>query len=151
MPLATDWRLELSDPIWLWGLAALPLLAWWAYRSLVHASRFQRLLSLACRATVVTALVLALAGLTVRRPTNVPYVVFAVDRSLSVGDEGSAAAAAYIERALSGPQRGPLGFVGFAAAPGPVGPDRARRSKLSPEIRRGWGPTSRPRSARPPP
>jgi Ca-activated chloride channel family protein len=125
MPLATGWRLELTDPAWLWGLAVLPLLAWWAFRTLVHASGSQRLVSLLCRAAVVTALVLAMAGLTLRWPTNVPFVVFAVDRSLSVGDEGTAAADSYIDRAMAGPHGGPVGFLGFGASPGPVAPDRA--------------------------
>ena len=118
------WRLELIDPLWLWGFAVLPLLAWWASRGLVSFSKRQRAVSLACRAAVVTSLVLAMAGLTLRRPSTAPFVVFAVDRSLSVGDEGMAAEAEFLDHALENRKSNPASFLGFAAAPGPAGPDR---------------------------
>ena len=82
--------LELLRPAWLWGLALVPVL-WFLYRrSLVDFSRAQRVASLAVRSLVVALLVLALAGLTLLRPTDERYVVFVADESLSVGGEEGA-------------------------------------------------------------
>jgi Mg-chelatase subunit ChlD len=48
--------------------------------------RRQRIASLAVRCAIITLIVLALAGLSLLRPTKRQHVVFAVDRSLSIGD-----------------------------------------------------------------
>ena len=55
----TGWHLELTDPAWLAGLAALPLLLWPYRRSLVDFGRRQRLASLLCRAGFVSLRVLS--------------------------------------------------------------------------------------------
>src|SRR5919202_1613296 len=91
--------LELTHPLFLLGLLALPVLAWYFYRGLTDFARWQRALSLAARAVVVTLLVLALAGLTLLRPTREQFVVFAIDESLSVGDEAKKAVDSYLEKA----------------------------------------------------
>ena len=87
-PPAADlsaYALDLLRPWWLLGLALIPAL-WVLYRrSLVDFPRGQRVASLLVRSAVVVLLVLALAGLTLLRPTAERYVVFAVDESLSVG------------------------------------------------------------------
>jgi Mg-chelatase subunit ChlD len=123
MTVAKGWGLDLTDPVWLWGLVALPILAWWAATGLVSFSRRQRAWSLVCRACLVIALVLALAGLTWLRPSTVPYVVFAIDRSLSIGDEAEAQQTAFIDRALENRGGSRVAFLGFAARPGPAGSD----------------------------
>jgi Ca-activated chloride channel family protein len=120
-----QWGLDLTDPAWLWGLVALPLLGWWSFRGLLHQGVAQRGLSLACRGTIVTLLVLILSGLTLRRPALEPFVVFAVDKSASIGAEGEAAARDYLDKALARGHGGQMAFLGFAAAPGPAGSDRA--------------------------
>jgi Ca-activated chloride channel homolog len=120
---AARWQLDLIDPAWLAGLAVIILLGWYARHTLVDASRRQRALSLACRAAVVSLVVFALAGLTARRPSQEVFVVFAVDRSESVGDEASAAADQFIDRALR-PGQGRAAFLAFAAEPGTVHEDR---------------------------
>jgi Ca-activated chloride channel homolog len=79
-------QLELTRVWWLLGLAALPVLIYYFYRSLVDFARWQRMLSLWLRAAIVILLLLALAGLNLVRPTHELFVIFAVDRSQSVGD-----------------------------------------------------------------
>lgn len=120
---AAGWQFDLTDPLWLAGLAAVVVLVWYARRTLVDASRRQRLLSLACRTAVVVLVILALAGLTLRRPGQELFVVFAVDRSESVGDEAAAAADRFLDRATASAQ-GRTAFLAFAAEPGAVHPDR---------------------------
>ena len=83
----STWPLNLSDPEWLVGFVALPLLVWYYHRSLVDFPRWQRLLSLACRSLFVVLLVLALTGLTWLIPTDDRFVVFLIVRSQSVGEE----------------------------------------------------------------
>src|SRR5262245_32774235 len=101
---ATRWQLDLIDPAWLAGLASIVVLGWYARHTLVDASRRQRALSLACRTAVVSLVVFALAGLTARRPSQEVFVVFAVDRSESVGDEAAAAADQFIDRSVKSGQ-----------------------------------------------
>jgi uncharacterized membrane protein len=121
VPGPSHWDLELTDPLWLWGLAALPLLAWWSHRGLVSLHRGQKVASLACRVAIVVLVVLILSGLTLRRPTDEPFVVFAIDRSLSIGAAAESAARDFLDGALERVGNGRVAFLGFAAAPGPVG------------------------------
>ena len=81
MNLALLVPFELTRPLWLLGLAALPVLVYYFYRTLVDFARWQRALSLWLRVAIVVLLVLALAGLNLVRPTRELFVVFAVDRS----------------------------------------------------------------------
>lgn len=127
-------QLELTHPAWLVGLVALPVLVYYFYRSLADFPRWQKVVSLVCRSIIVALLVLALCGLTLLKPTREQYVVFAVDRSLSVGEESAPTVASFIERALLnvGPHR--AAFASFAAAPGLVTEDQARvESSLDPQ------------------
>jgi Mg-chelatase subunit ChlD len=121
---------ELTHPLMLLGLAALPVLGWYFYRSLVDFARWQRVLSLACRAVIVVLLVLALAGLTLLRPTHEQFVVLAVDESLSVGDEARQAANQFLDRAAAaaGPNR--VAFLKFAAVPGRVHGERSQPEEI---------------------
>lgn len=94
----------------------LPVLAWYFRHSLVDFARWQRLLSLAARAVFVVLLALALAGLTLLKPTQELYVIAAVDRSLSIGEDQKAAE--YLRELQS--QRGvnQLVILPFAEKPG---------------------------------
>jgi len=114
--------LELTRPWWLLGLAALPVFVYYFYRSLVDFTRWQRTLSLAVRALIAVLLVLALAGLNLLRPTREQFVVFAVDRSLSVGDEGAKAADAFVTRAAAAAGRNRYAVLPFASEPGALQP-----------------------------
>src|SRR5947207_741784 len=82
-----DMPLELTQPWFLLGLFALPVVGWYFYRGLTDFSLWQRVVSFATRAVVVCLLVAALCGLTWLTPSKDLFVVFAVDDSLSVGDE----------------------------------------------------------------
>jgi uncharacterized membrane protein/uncharacterized protein YegL len=117
-------HLEVLHPAMLAGLALLPLLVYYTARGLVDLPRWQRLLSLGCRAGLVALLVLAATGPALLQPTREQYVVFAVDESLSVGPEARRAAQEFIDRALAhrGPHR--AAFLSFAAAPGRVRTER---------------------------
>ena len=123
-PDFTRYALDLLRPGWLVALALLPAL-WALYRrSLVDFPRAQRLASLAVRSLVVALLVLALAGLTLLRPTDARYVVFAVDESLSVaaGDDGGDAARAFLKAVGAVPRGDEAVVLPFAADVGDAVP-----------------------------
>jgi Ca-activated chloride channel homolog len=127
------WPLNLSDPVWLAGLLALPLLVWYHHRSLVDFPRWQRLLALACRSLFIALLVLALTGLTWRVPTGERFVVFLIDRSQSVGEEARQVAEDFLDKALAPRGRHRAAFLEFAAEPGPVTPQRVHPTGPPPE------------------
>src|SRR5487761_120768 len=66
----TPFSLELTQPAWLLATAALLVVVYYFFRSLVDFARWQRLASLAARMLIVLLVVLALAGLTLVRPTR---------------------------------------------------------------------------------
>jgi Mg-chelatase subunit ChlD len=122
----SGYSLDLTDPLWLAGLGVLPLLVWYYRRSLVDFSRGQRLASLLCRSAFVTLLVLVLAGLTLRRPSADLFVLFAVDRSESIGEEASRAIDDFLGQALTYQGDARTAFLAFAAQPGLVSADRVK-------------------------
>jgi Mg-chelatase subunit ChlD len=124
MILGTSFHLELTHPAFLAGLAALPVLVYFFYRSLVDFPRRQRLVSLVCRSVIVALLVLSLAGLMLFRPTHEQYIVFALDKSLSVGEESRKAADEYIQHAMAAGGANRVAFLDFAAEPGRVHAER---------------------------
>lgn len=81
------WGLEFTHPGWLAAIVAVPWVVWYFRKSLVDFARWQRAISAGMRVSIVLLLVLALAGLTLLRPTARQFVIVAVDQSLSVGDE----------------------------------------------------------------
>jgi Ca-activated chloride channel homolog len=124
---------ELTHPLFLLGLLALPVLVWYFFRGLTDFARWQRILSLSARTIVVVLLVLALAGLTWLRSTKEQFVVFAIDESLSVGDDAKKEVDAFLDKVLpsAGPNR--VAFLRFAAEPGPVLGDRTKTAPLKRE------------------
>lgn len=114
----SEYQLELTRPALLFGLVVLPALVYYFYRSLVDFARGQMIASLLIRSIVVVLLVLALAGLTLLKPTRDLFVVFALDRSLSVGDESRQTADTFIENA-----GGHAGNHRFAVLPFAAGPE----------------------------
>ena len=94
------------------------------------------------RATIVVLLVLALAGLNWLHPTKEQFVVFAIDKSLSVGDDGNRKIDQFLDQAVKsiGPNR--CAYLSFAAEPGVVQASGPRRRR--PRTSRGR--TSPPRS-----
>jgi Ca-activated chloride channel family protein len=118
---------ELTHPLFLFGLMVLPVLVWYFYRSLVDFARWQQTLSLLCRTLLVILLVLSLAGLTLLQPTHQQFVVFALDESLSIGEEGEQRVREYLDRALPAAGEHRVAFLSFAARPEQV---RAKREKI---------------------
>lgn len=114
----TSFSLELTQPAWLLAAAALLVVVYYFFRSLVDFARWQRLASLIARTLIVLLVVLALAGLTLVRPTREQYVVLAVDQSLSVGDEAAKTTETFLNELAErhGPHR--IAYLPFAAAPG---------------------------------
>src|SRR5687768_9161755 len=110
--------LELTNPWRLLGVLLLPLLVYYFYRSLADFPRWQRQFSLAVRSLIVLLLLLALAGLTLSRPTHEQYVVFCIDQSLSVGEEAQATIEPFLAEVAkkSGPNR--IAFLPFQKEPG---------------------------------
>jgi len=113
-------QLELTRPFWMFGLVVLPVLAYYFARSLVDFARWQRVLSLSSRAIIVVLLVLALAGLTLLKPTHEQFVVFALDKSLSVGDDSRKAAESFVAQAGARAGSNRFAKLSFAAEPGLV-------------------------------
>ncbi|HTU91677.1 MAG TPA: VWA domain-containing protein [Gemmataceae bacterium] len=128
---------ELTHPLFLCGLVVLPLLGWYFYRSLVDFARWQQTLSLICRTLIVILLVLSLAGLTLLRPTRQQFVVFAVDESLSVGEEGEQRVRDYLDRALPAAGEHRVAFLSFAAKPEQVRAPREQAAKMDDKQRQG--------------
>jgi len=113
-------QLELTRPWMLAALVVLPLLVLYHFRSLIDFARWQRWFSFVCRTLVVLLLVLALAGLALLTPTTRQYVVFAVDSSLSIGEESRYAIQKYIDDAKEHGGKNELAFLAFAERPGLV-------------------------------
>jgi len=120
VPLLQQIQLELTRPLWLLGLAALPALVYFFYRTLVDFARWQRVLSLWLRGAIVVLLILALAGLNLVRPTRELFVVFAVDRSQSIGTLGAEAIDAFLSRAAAHAGSNQFAVLPFASEPGSV-------------------------------
>ncbi len=120
--LASPIGIELSRPWWLLGLLALPILFYFFRRSLVEFARWQRLCSLWLRGLIVLLLVLALAGLSLVRPTRELFVVFAVDRSESVGEKGMEAIDTFLGQAFAAAGGNRFAVLPFASEPGTVEP-----------------------------
>lgn len=110
--------LELTHPWRLLALAIGPVVVYYFYRSLVDFPRWQRAVSLGVRCVIVLLLVLALAGLTLLRPTAERFVIFAVDRSLSVGAESTQAAEKFLAEATAAADGDRVAFLPFDVEPG---------------------------------
>jgi uncharacterized membrane protein len=110
--------LELTRPWWLLAFFALPVLFYYFRHSLVDFARWQRISSLWIRGVIVGLLVLALAGASLVRPTRELFVVFAVDRSESVGEQGAAAVDWFLSQAFPSAGSNRFAVLPFAAEPG---------------------------------
>ena len=122
------YQFELTRPIFLCGLFVLPLLFYYFFRSLVDFERWQRVTSLLIRAAIIVLLTLALAGLNLLRPTRQQFVVVAIDKSLSVGQQSQERIDTYIEQLQTAAADHELVFLPFAKEPGEV---RAERGSLA--------------------
>src|SRR4051794_31288233 len=107
--------LELIQPWMLLGLLVLPVLAWYYLRGLTDFSRWQRIASLAVRVVIVSLLVLAICNLTWWKPSKDLFVVFAIDDSLSIGDEAKPKIDEFLNRATAAAGNHRFAFVKFGA------------------------------------
>ena len=130
--------MEFTHPGWLAALVAVPWVVWYFRRSLVDFARWQRAISTGVRVAIVLLLVLALAGLTLLRPTARQFVIVAIDQSLSVGGESvvvdvnapkkNSAADRFLDELLAAKVIGSedrVAFVPFGARPGAVSTEKS--------------------------
>ncbi|HVY70014.1 MAG TPA: VWA domain-containing protein, partial [Verrucomicrobiae bacterium] len=88
-----------TNPWWLMAAAlAVPWTLWLAWRTDVQISPWRRTVSLFLRMTIVTLLLLALAGLQWMRPLEGMNVFFVLDRSDSVPSPQQEAARAFVNK-----------------------------------------------------
>ncbi|MEZ6131331.1 MAG: FixH family protein [Planctomycetaceae bacterium] len=110
-------QLEFLRPEWLSAVAILPLLGWLYLRSLVDLPKRQMIASLCVRAFLVLLLILALAGLNGMTASRQVFVVFAVDRSLSIGESGRQSADRFLQEATGVADRDRFVVLPFASSP----------------------------------
>ena len=111
-------QLELTRPWMLLGLAlALPLVAFYHFRTLIDFTRAQRWISLACRIIIVLLLVLALGGLALLTTTTDQFVVLVVDGSLSIGPEARESAQQFVSQCQEHGKGHQLAYLAFARHP----------------------------------
>ena len=106
----------LLTPQYLLLLLVMPAIIWLFWHSTIHLSPFRRGLVLGFRVLIVALLVFSLCGLSVENPTEQVNVMFALDVSDSVGEEGREAALDFLQRALRQMKKGDQGgLVVFGA------------------------------------
>ncbi len=113
LELIRPWTLILLVP-------AVIVLGWYYVRSLSDFPTPQRIFSLMSRAIILLLLILALAGLTWLHTTDEQFVIFLVDQSLSVGEDGFKAIDEFVERSLEGQGTHKVAFLPFASKVGQV-------------------------------
>ncbi len=97
--------IHFTHPIYLWGFLTLLPMIFAHYKSLVEYSRTQKNFMLLFRMMVVTLLVMAMAGLTIARPSAKKKIVFLVDESRSVGASSEQVGDNYIRRVRGADKR----------------------------------------------
>lgn len=99
------------EPSYLWLLPIALLGVWWSGRRLLGMSRGRKRFVLALRMLVFALLILALAAPQAVRPNRGTCVLFVLDASDSISDEGRQAAKRYLQEAIR--QRGEHDLVGL--------------------------------------
>ncbi len=94
-------RLDFNSPIWLWGLALLPVIWLWGRRSLAGLRGPRRWLALGLRSAVLVLVVLGLAEVEWVRVSDRLTVLHLVDQSLSIPAERRAALRRYVSEAIA--------------------------------------------------
>src|ERR671925_1778755 len=121
-------NLTFIAPQYLLLLGCIPVIVWLFWRSTTHLMPFRRGLVLTLRVLMIALVVLSLSGLSVENPTEQVNVMFALDASDSVGEDGRQGALGFVQRALhamkKGDQSGLIVFgedasVELALQPGP--------------------------------
>ncbi len=109
-------NLTILIPQYLLLLVAIPPVLWLFWRSTTHPSRVRRGLVLGLRVLLIVLLVLSVSGLSVENPTEQANVMFALDVSDSVSEEGREAALDFVQRTLGQMKKGDqAGLIIFGA------------------------------------
>ncbi|MFV1968595.1 MAG: VWA domain-containing protein [Pirellulaceae bacterium] len=124
LELIRPWMLFLLIP-------ALSVLAWYFVRSLSDFPRPQRIVSLMTRTVIVLLLVLSLAGLTWLHATQEQFVIFLVDQSLSVGDNGVESVDEFFSKVLKVQGNHKVAYLPFASRAGMIQEERVDGSDRS--------------------
>ena len=125
-----DWQLELTRPLWLIALAALPLLLYYWRKSLVRLPGWQQAVSLLVRTLLVVLVVASLCGIDVKTACHEPFVAVAVDRSASIPAEGRRTEEAFVAELSQLLPREQFGVLPFAETPGEIDGDISGKGKL---------------------
>jgi uncharacterized membrane protein len=99
-------NLTFIAPQYLILLAFIPIILWLFWRSTTHLMPFRRGLVLLLRVLMIALVVLGLSGLSVENATEQVNVMFALDASDSVGEEGREAALGFVQRAMRQMKKG---------------------------------------------
>ena len=99
-------NLTFIAPQYLLLLAFIPIILWLFWRSTTHLMPFRRGLVLLLRVLMIALVVLSLSGLSVENTTEQVNVMFALDASDSVGEEGREAALSFVQRAMKQMKKG---------------------------------------------
>jgi uncharacterized membrane protein len=122
-------NLTFITPQYLFLLAFIPIILWLFWRSTTPLMPFRRSLVLILRVLMMVLVVLSLSGLSVENTTEQVHVMFALDASDSVGEEGREAALSFVQRAMKqmkkGDQAGLLVFGADASVELALQPDAA--------------------------
>src|SRR5918992_2866917 len=111
-------NLLFTAPQYLLLLALIPIIVWLFWRSTTHLRPFRRSLVLILRVLMIALVVLSLSGLSVENPTEQVNVMFALDASDSMGEEGREAALGFVQRSLKQMKTGDqAGLVVFGEDP----------------------------------
>ena len=108
--------IEFTHPLFLWlAVGVLPVLIWGLNRSLAGMTRLQKKVCAAVRFLLLSLLILALAGFTVRWRSEELAVVYVLDQSASLSAEAKNQAKTFIEKSLAHQHSGDTAaVVGFA-------------------------------------
>jgi hypothetical protein len=99
-------NLTFIAPQYLLLLVFIPIIFWLFWRSTTHLLPFRRGLVLFLRVLMMALVVLGLSGLSVENTTEQVNVMFALDASDSVGEEGREAALSFVQRAMKQMKKG---------------------------------------------
>lgn len=124
LELIRPWTLLLLVP-------ALLVLSWYFVRSLSDFPRPQRIVSLVTRTLIVLLLALSLAGLTWLHTTHEQFVIFLIDQSLSVGDNGEQAVDDFLKRAAETRGDHKVAYLPFASQVGAIREELAAEDAAS--------------------
>ncbi|MBI3325337.1 MAG: VWA domain-containing protein [Nitrospinae bacterium] len=109
-------NLTLLTPHYLLLLLVLPGIVWLFWRSTTHLPRVRGVLVLVLRVLMIALVILSLSGLSVKNPTEQVNVMFAIDASDSVGEEGREQVLDFVQHALRLMKKGDrAGVVVFGA------------------------------------